>query len=156
MAFELAFVLEDGGQGMAEFMSEYGVSEEDLHRLCVSPQFSAMVERHREEIRRDGITFRMKSRIHAERCLPTMQKLVDDVTTPAAVRAKLFSEFVRFGGLDPGSGGSGDGGPGNGVSVTINMGEVVKRVASEAEGAIELPGESVGASRFVPSIPQND
>ena len=54
MAFELAFVLEDGGQGMAEFMSEYGVSEEDLHRLCVSPQFSAMVERHREEIRRDG------------------------------------------------------------------------------------------------------
>lgn len=161
MAFELAFVLEDDGKGFREFVEAWGYvdRDEEFKLLCEGPQFRAAVERHREEIRRDGLTFRLKSRVHAEQCLPVMQRLVDDVNTPAAVRAKLFGEFVRFGGLDPGAGGAGaGGGQAGGVSVTINMGdaaEMARKVALEAKAA-ELPGEAIGGARFVPTIPTNE
>lgn len=80
----------------------YGLSKEDWDTLRHHPQFVKDVAAAHEELKKDGMSFKMKARLQSEELLKTSWKLIhasnDDV--PPSVKADLIKFTIRAAGLE--------------------------------------------------------
>lgn len=53
-----------------------------------------------KELDKDGVTFKLKARLQAEAMLETSWALIHSPATPAAVKAGLIKDTVRWAGYD--------------------------------------------------------
>lgn len=101
----------------------YGLTQADWDRLKNDPMFIAEVAAYREELKKDGVSFKMKAKLQAEELLKTSWKLIhshnDDV--PPNVKADLIKFTIRAAGLD-GSKDQAAAGPQNALQININLG----------------------------------
>lgn len=122
LAFDVALLLENSGETMAEVMSRHNLDANDLLVFNADPVFLKKVESYRGEIRDKGITFKLKARTQAEELLTTSWLLIHDPGVSAAVKADLIKSTVKWAGLEPKGDVAVDGGAGGGVRITINLG----------------------------------
>lgn len=80
----------------------YGLSKADWDVLRQHPQFIKDVATAHEELKKDGMSFRMKARLQSEELLKTSWRLIhasnDDV--PPSVKADLIKFTIRAAGLE--------------------------------------------------------
>lgn len=80
----------------------YNLTRDDWERLRQHPQFIKDVAAAHEELKKDGMSFRMKARLQADELLKTSWKLIhasnDDV--PPSVKADLIKFTIRAAGLE--------------------------------------------------------
>lgn len=100
----------------------YGLSREDWERLRQHPQFVKDVAAANEELKKDGMSFRMKARLQADELLKTSWRLIhssnDDV--PPSVKADLIKFTIRAAGLEADKAANGN--QQNNLQININLG----------------------------------
>lgn len=104
-----------------QICAAYGLSREDWEQLIRTPSFVAEVASYRDELRKDGMSFKMKARLQAEELLTTSWKLIhapSDQVGPA-VKADLIKTIFRVAGLEPEKGAGG--GNVTGLNIQINL-----------------------------------
>lgn len=121
LAFDIALALEGSGDDMQDILKRHYISASDILTLNQDPLFTKAVSKFREDIRANGITFKMKARAQAEELLTTSWHLIHSPDVSAAVKADLIKSTVKWAGLEPKDDKSG-GDAGGGVKIMINMG----------------------------------
>jgi hypothetical protein len=100
----------------------YGLSREEWEVLRNHPQFVKDVAVAHDELKKEGMSFRMKARLQSEELLKTSWRLIhasnDDV--PPSVKADLIKFTIRAAGLEADKGATG--GPANNLQININLG----------------------------------
>lgn len=78
----------------------YGVDVIAWNKLRNDPLFQEDVRRHREDLRKDGMSFKKKAQLQAEALLDVSWGIINNPSTPANVRADLIKNTIRVAGLD--------------------------------------------------------
>jgi hypothetical protein len=101
---------------------DYNLSKEDWDRMRVDPMFLADVMALQEELKKDGMSFRLKARMQSEEFLKESWKIVHDRTgeVPPNVKADLIKATWRVSGLEPTRGEAV--GNANAFQININFG----------------------------------
>jgi len=105
---------------IAHVLEAYGIDEERWLSLKNDPLFIADVNFYNEELKKDGMSFKLKARLQSEELLKTAWKMIHDAVTPAAVRADMLKFVVRVAGLDA-SKEAATTGPGSVMGLQINI-----------------------------------
>ena len=106
----------------ADLCAAYGLTRQDWDTLKVNPSFVAAVEHYVDELKKEGVSFKMKARLQAEELLKTSWNMIhgpDDVV-PANVKADLIKFTIRAAGLD-GSKDQANAGANVGTALQINI-----------------------------------
>lgn len=100
----------------------YGLSKDDWDNLRLDPVFQSDVRAASEELKKEGMSFKMKARLQSEELLKTSWQMIHDRSQliPPAVRADLIKFTIRAAGLD-GSKDQANGGPAGGTALQINI-----------------------------------
>lgn len=122
VAFELALILESGGETVQDMLTRNNLTAVEFMEFSKDKVFERTVQDYRAEIRTKGLTFRQKARVQAEELLRTSWILIHSIDTPAAVKADLIKQTVKWGDLEPKNNSVDTGNGGSGVSITINLG----------------------------------
>lgn len=123
-AFEMALKLEGSGEDIADILSRHSLKASDLLLIKRDSTFIRAVREYRDEIRQKGLTFRLKARAQAEELLTTSWLLIHNSDVSPAVKADLIKSVVKWAGLDTTP--AGENTSGQGVSITINLGETTE------------------------------
>jgi len=99
----------------------YGVDRERFLELVDDPLFVAAYQNAVEELRKDGMSFRVKAKLQAEALLAQSWKLIHSNDTPTTVKADLIKATVRWAGYEPKGDAVGAGG-GSAFQININLG----------------------------------
>ena len=101
----------------------YGISREMWNQLRVHPQFVADVRAAHEELKKEGMSFRMKARLQSEELLKKSWQMIHEPfdRVPANVKADLIKFTVRAAGLEVDAK-AGAAGAGNNLQININLG----------------------------------
>ncbi len=85
-----------------EICESYGLTRDDWKRLKTDEKFIAQVERYREELMKDGVSFQMKARLQAEVLLKESWRMIHatDAQVPPAVKADLIKSTMKWAGVD--------------------------------------------------------
>ena len=120
LCFDIALQLEGSGEDMPDILSRHSLTPDELIEISKDPVFDKKVKHYRDDIRENGITFKLKARAQAEELLTTSWTLIHHPDVSASVKADLIKSTVKWAGLEtkPDS----DAGPTGGVSITINLG----------------------------------
>lgn len=94
----LDLVLEVGT--LKEILDSYAIAPEQFKRILTNPAFRQEYEAHRESMQTEGWSFRKKCQAQAELYLSLMFRLASSDQTPAAVRADLIKNTVKWAGMD--------------------------------------------------------
>ena len=121
LAFDIALALEGSGETVDEIKTRHGVSSSELLVFNKDPVFLKAVERHRDDIRENGVTFRLKARAQAEELLLTSWEMIHSPDVSPTVKADLIKSTVKWAGLDSKVEDAG-GGVTGGVKININFG----------------------------------
>lgn len=79
----------------------YGIDQAEWNRLRYDPLFIEDLRKCVEELRKDGMSFKMKARLQSEELLKTSWNMIhDEANVPPAVRADLVKFTIRAAGLD--------------------------------------------------------
>jgi len=137
LAFDVALALEGSGESMDEIKDRHHVTASDLLVFNKDPVFLKTVDRYREDIRDNGITFKLKARAQAEELLTTSWGLIHSPDVSPAVKADLIKSTVKWAGLET-KGDEDGGGAAGGVKININFGNSAApmTVTAEAEGEV--------------------
>ena len=117
---DIALALEGSGDAFPDIMKRHGIVDADLARYNKDPLFHARVRSLREDVRDNGMTFRLKARAQAEELLVTSWGLIHSPDVSAAVKADLIKSTVKWGGLEPRNDSNTEG-PAGGVTIHINL-----------------------------------
>ncbi len=102
----------------------YGISQDEWDKLRHDTLFVAAVAGYVDELKKDGMTFKLKARLQSEVLLATSFKLIhssnDDV--PPNVKADLIKFTIRAAGLDGSKDQAQAAGPQNALQININLG----------------------------------
>lgn len=99
LPWELA--LRQYGENTSRIVCEaYGIGLDEWRALCADPFFRDAVQMASDELKKDGMTFRIKARLQAEEMLKTRWRLVHDPKTPPEVAARMIKDTIREAGLD--------------------------------------------------------
>ncbi len=90
-----------GDAPLMEIFESHGLDEEDYLRLRANPQFVMEVRKYKEELAKDGASFKMRAKVQAEYMLKKSFQMVHDPATPAPVKADLIKSTVRWAGYEP-------------------------------------------------------
>lgn len=90
-----------GDAPLLEIFESHGLDESDFLRLRDNPQFVMEVRRYKEELAKDGASFKLKAKVQAEHMLKKSFQMVFDPATPAPVKADLIKSTVRWAGYEP-------------------------------------------------------
>ena len=100
----------------------YKLSKADWDKLRATPSFVTAVSGYVEELKKDGMGFRLKARLQAEILLSTSFKLIhssnDDVSP--AVKADLIKSTIKWAGLSEEK--KENLAPQNALQININLG----------------------------------
>lgn len=117
-AFEIALRYEP----VAIILQRHGVDKEQFAQLIKHQAFIVAVNQFRSEIKKNGMTFKLKAKLLSEDLLDMAYILAKDPTVPAAVRTTNISNVVRWADLDPkASSATGAGGDANQFNIQINL-----------------------------------
>jgi hypothetical protein len=105
-----------------EIFSGYGFDYEDMVRLSTDVSFLNAVKTAQEQLKEEGMSFKIKAKLQAEELLKKSWLLIHDPTTPHNVRADLIKSTVRWAGLEP-KGGVGDTNGMTALQININLGD---------------------------------
>lgn len=105
-----------------DICKSYGLDKEDWDKLRLNPAFVHEVAGFVEELKKDGVSFKMKARLQAEELLKSSWKIIHDRTgdVPANVKADLIKSTMRWAGYDAKDNGAGGGG-GTSLQIQINL-----------------------------------
>ena len=127
LALDLALVIEDKAldktKMIEQVVEENNITLDDLASYMNDPSFGASMEAWREDIRENGMTFKMKCQAQAEAMLPVAWSMVNDPKTGASVRADIIKSVVRWAGLDFNPKAADINTGGGQPSIIINMGD---------------------------------
>lgn len=100
----------------------YGLTREQWVELCHNPAFVKDVAAAREELKKDGMSFKMKARLQADELLKTSWGLIHDRSgdVPPSVKADLIKFTVRAAGLEADAKASAT--QQNALQININLG----------------------------------
>ena len=81
---------------------EYGISRDEWDELRHHPQFIKDVAVASEELKKEGMSFKMKARLQSEELLKTSWRLIHDTSgdVPPSVKADLIKFTVRAAGYE--------------------------------------------------------
>jgi hypothetical protein len=105
---------------LPQLLDDYGLTKDQWDVLRFHSGFIADVKHWMEELKKDGMSFKVKAKLQADQLLSKSWAMIDDKDVPAAVRADLIKATVRWAGLEP-SKADGQGAEGSGFSITINL-----------------------------------
>lgn len=123
LAFDIALKLEGSGDKIEEILAKYELDALQLQDISKDKLFQKRVSSYREDIKTNGVTFRMKARAQAEELLLTSWQLIHDPDVSPAVKADLIKSTVKWSGLEPKDNPGDAQQGGGGVKITINMGD---------------------------------
>ena len=83
-----------------EVCASYGVDIERWRALTMDQVFVEDLKARVLELKRDGMSFRLKARLQAEHLLNKSWQIIHDPRTPFAVKADLIKHTVRVAGYD--------------------------------------------------------
>ncbi len=126
---DLAMTLEGSGDTLDVLLESYSLTQEDLDGFALDPLFNQRLDKLRESLREQGLTFRLKAQTQAELVLDTAWRIIHDEEVSAAVRADLIKWVTKMANYEPTNKGETDG---KGVTITINMGDPVLPPPKEA------------------------
>lgn len=106
---------------IADICKAYDITREEWNRLRADPAFIADVTRLTDELKKDGVSFRMKARLQSEELLKTSWRMIHAKDTPPAVAADLLKFTVKAAGLSEEKTALGSQ-QGTGLSININLG----------------------------------
>ena len=72
-----------------DICESYGIDAERWNRLRLDKTFQAAVVRYVEQLKTEGMGFRLKAQLQSEALLQTSWQIIHEPDTPAAVRADL-------------------------------------------------------------------
>lgn len=99
--------------------AHYGISREQFAAIIKHPVFVKQYQEAIEQLKVDGMSFKVKARMQAEDYLTTAFAMVKNPATSDAVRADLIKNTVRWAGYDAKAV---DAGGGNSFNIQINLG----------------------------------
>lgn len=86
---------------LREVFANHGLTEDDFIRLRANPQFIMEIRKLKEELSKEGASFKMRAKMQAEFMLKKSFQMVHDPATPAPVKADLIKSTVRWAGYEP-------------------------------------------------------
>jgi hypothetical protein len=102
----------------------YGIDRTEWDRIRFDPVFKEDLKRCLEDLKQDGMSFKMKARLQSDALLTTMWNMIhapgDEV--PPAVKADLAKFTIRAAGLDGSKDQAQKQGVGNALQININLG----------------------------------
>jgi len=116
----IAYEIAVGVASPSVVFQKYGHSIEEAQVLIGLPAFIATIKKYKEELTRDGVTFRMRAKMQAEDLLTHSYTMAADPETPPAVRADLIKWTAKVAGPEPDSKEKGAG-AGAGFSLNITF-----------------------------------
>jgi hypothetical protein len=101
----------------------YGISRDEWNVLRYQPQFIADVAAAHAELKKEGMSFRMKARLQSEELLKQSWKMIHEPhdSVPPNVKADLIKFTIRAAGLEPDPK-NGQGLGGSNLQININLG----------------------------------
>ena len=80
----------------------YGIDQAEWDRLRFDPVFIDDVKYWMDELKKEGMSFKIKARLQSEELLKTTWNMIHDITgtVPPAVKADLAKFTIRAAGLD--------------------------------------------------------
>lgn len=146
LALDVALVLEGSGEAMDEVLERHNVTTEQMRDFEKDPVFLKKISALRDDVRTNGMTFKLKAKAQAEELLTTSWMMIHDVDVSPAVKADLIKSTVKWAGYEPKNDTTVD--VGAGVKITINLGntapEAVAQPASEPKVIDVTPETSSG------------
>lgn len=107
---------------ISKICEAYGISREEWEELRLHPAFIKDVSAAHAELKKDGMSFRMKARLQSEELLKTSWRMIhassDEV--PPSVKADLLKFTIRAAGLEVDSKATAQ--AANNLQININLG----------------------------------
>lgn len=102
-----------------EICESYGISRNEFLVLIENPLFIQAYAAAKEALAKDGMSFKVKAKMQAEKLLEKSWLLIHSDATPSAVKADLIKSTVRWAGYEP----KGDNalGSSNAFQININL-----------------------------------
>lgn len=85
---------------LAEILGAYDLTPQEFRLILRNPDFRKEYEGYKEELKKEGWSFRQKSKAQAEAYLGMVWSMVHDQHTPSAVKADLIKQTVKWAGLE--------------------------------------------------------
>lgn len=123
-----------------EVLAAEGVTQQEYDAIKSNPTFTGYVTAFVKELTESGFSFAAKCRILAEDLLADSYSMAKDPDVPAAVRAKVVENLVKWGDLEPRKNVEAVSGPG--FSITINIPGALPTTAASATkmaDVVEVP-----------------
>lgn len=98
----------------------YGVDKAMFVAMLEHPMFQKAYQEAEEMLAKEGMSFKLKSKMIAEDALKKVHTLIHDKDTPASVQADMIKSSVRWAGYEQKGGESG--GASNNMQININLG----------------------------------
>lgn len=97
----------------------YDIDRDEFAILIDDPLFVAAYRQAQENLKKDGVSFRLKAKMQAEALLGKSWQIIHAPETPNTVKADLIKATVRWAGYEP----KGDNalGAGNAFQININL-----------------------------------
>lgn len=83
-----------------EICDAYGLSKDDFSQLVQDPVFAKAYADAVEEVRKDGVSFKLKAKMQAEELLARSWAIIHSPDTPSTVKADLIKATVRWAGYE--------------------------------------------------------
>jgi len=106
---------------VANICAGYSISREEFAEMVDDPLFCAAYQLAKDELKKDGVSFRMKAKMQAEALLQQSWKLIHSPDTPNTVKADLIKSTVKWAGYEPRGDVLGTG-TGSAFQININLG----------------------------------
>jgi hypothetical protein len=103
-----------------EICAAYSIDKDEFVALTEDPIFIKAYAAAKEELQKDGVSFRLKAKVQAEELLKKSWALIHSDQTPSNIKADLIKATVRWAGYDMKEG-TGQG-IGNAFQININLG----------------------------------
>ena len=96
LALDLAL---DAGS-LQDILASHNLTPQEAKKIFSTPSFRTEYEALQETMREEGYSFRLKAQAQAEAHLGLVWRMANSETVPAAVRADLIKQTVKWAGLE--------------------------------------------------------
>jgi hypothetical protein len=104
-----------------ELKAHYEIDDDAWSALPNNPAFMAAVQHAVDQLKQEGMGFKMRARLLAEANLHITQQLINEPMTPASVRKDLVVAMARWAGYDDKAAANGNVAAAAGAAFQINI-----------------------------------
>lgn len=122
------------GASNESILESHNLMAHQFDSICRSPVFTMQVKALREQLEKEGASFRLKAQLQADFYMSTVHTMIMDEEMDPRVRTRLIEDVVRWGGLDTPASVNGEAALG-GFNITINLG------SSKQQRGITIDGD---------------